>query len=486
MQFFSSNNLLAPQGLACRQRRSFRLWWLWLTLLALLYGCAPGPSPGLQQSYALARDEALVSIYLETDGFCTAGRSLSLDHFNLHSGDETIQLFLDPVTIACNEVQGRQILLGLAKVSAGFYDQISLTVNTRSGAVDASAEQNLALRFSKKVVLAAGDSSCLFVTWHLDQPSNDSGVLLPEMSARGQVQPLSRDLLYVLCSELNTLYVVRTDTRFVTAAIGLDGVAGEIEVDTLRQRLYLVNSSRRSLQAIDLPTQRVVDNIPLPLTLDPFHLTLDVERNVAYVSDPVSRRVLGIELDDGQITANRQIGLRPGRLIYIAQDGGGLVAVSAPLSQNVHLLDSETLMVRRSLATGLRPRYLLSALDQLYVAEEGSRTITVFNLFSGQQLGQIILVASPGEILASPLGDKAYISLSRANSLGVITPGQFTSLRSIPAGEDPAALALSERRGQIYVANTSAHSVTILDRVAETIISTVPVGGRVTDLAVFE
>lgn len=463
-----------------------RLWPLWLGLLLLVFisGCAAGLDSGQQQS-SLAADEALLSIYLETQGTCASDLTLQLSNFVLRSDQGEIPLSLDPVTVERGQAQGRQLLLGLATAPEGYYGELAMAIEVLGKADSDGLGQPVTLRFSKTLLLEGGDSQVLFVTWHLDDCHTGED-FTPKFSARGQGEPLSGDLLYALCSDINTLYLVRTDTRFVTAAIGLDGRAAEMVVDPQRRLLYLLNSSRHSLQVFDLATHRLIDRIPLPLTLEPAHLALDVVGNNAFVSDPKARRVVKIDLDSGQMVAHQQVGLQPGRLIYFEQDGVGLVAVCASRTQQVFLLNADTLMTQRTLNTGLQPVDLLISDGLLYVSEAGSRAVTIFSVADGRQVGQVRMVGTPGEMLASSNDDKVYVSLGQTGHLAVLGSGQFTSLRSIPVGDGAGALALSNRRGQLFVTNPAARTVTVLDRASERPTDVVPLGAVAMDLAVFE
>jgi DNA-binding beta-propeller fold protein YncE len=485
MRSFRVGTQTGPEPVPHDSKRLSRLWGLWFALLICVSGCATGMNSGVQKS-APASDEALLSIYLETQGFCSSDISFTLKDFVLHTDQEQVPLFLEPVVVVRRQVQDQQIFLGLATVPEGYYGQLDMTLVVGSAAGSESAEQTVTIRLPKTVALDNGESQCLFVTWHLTDCVSGEGRFIPKFSARGQGQPLAGDLLYILCDQINTLYLARTDTRFVVAAIGLDGQAGEMGIDAQRQRLYLVNRSQRSLQVFDLATHRLVDHIPLPLTLKPAYLALDVENNAAFVSDVLSRRVVKIDLETGQMMANQQVGLRPGRLVYIEQGGSGLVAVCAPMTQNVFLLNSETLAVQRTLETGLQPNHVLYIDGRLLIAEEGSQTVTTFDVANGQRLGQVRLIGKPGELLANADNGKVYVSNPQTSSLGVLGVGQFSSLRNIPSGVGPAALAMSERRGMIYVANPAAEMVTVLDRTSERVVGTISLGGGALDLAVYE
>jgi len=465
--------------------------WLWLWMLPLgvilligIGGCAADISSGSRQT-GPAADEALLSLYLETKGLCSTDVTLRLENLVLKSEMQEVPLYFNPVTLEWQKVQDRQVLLGLAKVPAGYYDdlEVDVVLATPNGT---SLEKTLSLRFPQTVDLDEGSSQCLFLTWNLDGCVGADRQLEAKLTAHGQEQPLSQDLLFVLCDETRTLYLVRTDTRFVTAAIGLDGVVTELAVHPDRQTLYLLNRSRRSLQALDLTTLKLVDRIPLPLAVEPTSLALDVVQNAAFVSDPRVRMVLRVDLDDGQVTARQQADLPPGELAFLQQASPGLLAVSLPMAQQVMILDAETLAVQKTFNTGLQPRNLLAAGGRLYIAETGSQTVSIYDVSSGQQIGQVRLFGEPADLLADDAIGKVYVSNRQTDSLAVIEFGQVSSARSISVGSTPGALALSGRRGAIFIANPDARAVTTLDLASERVLNVTQVGAAIKDLVVYE
>jgi DNA-binding beta-propeller fold protein YncE len=430
-------------------------------------------------------DEVLVTVYLETRGLCSGEGSLSLSNFTLHNGQNQVPLFLDDTTLDCMQTSGQQILLGMAKVPADNYDGLGLTLTQQPSGKDNPLEQNLVCSFARGVQFNGGDSQCLFVVWSPPSIANDTtgGV---NITANPQQVPLSRDLIYLLCADINTLYLARSDNRFVVAAIGLDGKAGEMAIDSFRQRLYLVNRSRQSLQVFDLNAQRLIDRIPLPLTVEPYRLALDLEKNVAFVTDSEMRRVLQVELDDGQIGGNLQIGLQPGGVVYFSHNGVGMLAVSDMRKQRVYLLDAATLTLQTSIETDRGPNHLVYDSGSLYVAEEGGQSLSVFSVDSGARVGRVRMYGQPGEVMGNSVDGKIYVANLRTHSLDVVSRGQFTRMRSIPLGASLGALAQSVRRGQIFVANPAERTMTALDRASEHILGTIPFASPVTDIAVYE
>lgn len=451
---------------------------IWIVLV-LLSGCAAGTVNVNASQPDRVGDQALLSIYLESRGNCGTDVSAVLDELSLHGDRGDFPLYLEPVSIQVRHVQGKQQLLGLVEVPPGYYDRLDLTYTTSP-----ENEQSLSLRLPKSVSLEEGGSQCLFVTWHLDACADGQDASALKFSARGQESPLAGDLLYVLSDTIRTLYLVSNDTRFVVAAIGLAGEPGEMEVDAEDQRLYLLSRSGKSLQVFDLANHRLLDRLPLPLALKPEALALDRENNFAYVSDALSRRVLKIDLESGQMAASREMDLPPGSMAFVERESGGLLAVSVPHSQNVYLLSSETLAIQKKVDTGFQPEHLISVGGNLLVAETGSQTVTAFDTASGQYLGRVHLVGQPGEMLAD--NDKVYISNAQTSRLAVLATGQLTVLRNVPAGHSPGALALSGRHGLLYVGSTVDGTVTVIDRASEYHVGTIPVAGRVQDLAVFE
>ena len=451
-----------------------------LFFLTLFLGACGSSRTGTLRSPAEAH-QALVTIYMETSGFCQGKISFVVDNLALLAGDEWVPLDTEPVGVDLANLKDRQFLLGLAVVQTGSYARIRfrLTQIKTHGDVGRAARDELEINlpFQATVPLGEGDSTCLFVNCDLGSCLAKDGRFVPRFSARGQIEPLAGDLLYVDCDDIDTIYLVRTDRNLVVASLGLVGRLGELKIDEASRRLYVVSTGARSIYVLDCTNNRFIDRIALPLTLEPRFMALSSDGAFAFVSDAPTNRVMKINLNTGSLERQATVGYRPERVIFFEDRGAGWLAVGSFSSQQVYILSAETLVIARTIPVGLEPDGLLFQSGLLYVSDRRSHTVTAHDLWSGTLAARIAVGAGPGFLLAYSQADKIYVSNYGGNSLSVMTPGQYTAFREIPVGLTPFALALSSRRQVMYVGNRKMKNLTVMDLNTERIKTVIPLGG---------
>jgi PQQ-dependent catabolism-associated beta-propeller protein len=118
------------------------------------------------------------------------------------------------------------------------------------------------------------------------------------------------------------------------------------------------------------------------------------------------------------------------------------------------------------------------------VSAEGSRTVTVIDLESGDVASTFRLPARPRGIHVSPDGSRAYVALSDdepliegdADGIAVIDLRQGRLVRTFPAGSDPEAFAVSPEGQMLYASNEDAGTATVLDMSSGAVVATLVVG----------
>jgi YVTN family beta-propeller protein len=133
----------------------------------------------------------------------------------------------------------------------------------------------------------------------------------------------------------------------------------------------------------------------------------------------------------------------------------------------------------------MNPTSALFFAGHLYVTEQGSQTVSIYEESSGRQRASINVGFQPDYLLR--LSDrKALVSNAGGKSLSVLVPDQSTSFRTIPAGSNPTTLAKSETRQLLYVANRSENKITVIDLASEKIEQEIELGGMPFSLAVLD
>jgi len=455
----------------------------WMVLRGLLVfalflaGCAVNATSA-RKAPRVMPGQSLVSVYFSTTGVSTERISFELDEVSILMGDLWIELPAEKLKIDRQQVQGRQLLLGLGAFPAGDCSRVRFKlkeIRVGGNAGPGLEDQLIELPLSRVVSFAGNDSTCLFIDWHLIPPIPGEVRFTPRFSVRGQELPLGRDLAYVVCDDIDTLYMVRTDVNFVVAALGLPGPLGELAIDENRKRLYVLSTGERAILVFDSTNAQKLDRIPLSIAVNPRHLALAEDGTAAFVTDAATNRILRIDLFSGIVAMQTTVGFRPERVIYF-DDGSHRLAVSSPTAQRVFILNADTLVLLKEIPAGNEVDSMLFWNDQFYVAERGGNSVVAFDHRSGRELSRVTVGFEPSYLIG--VDHKIFVSNYQDNSISIFHAGQNTSVRRIPVDSGPYAMAVSDRRRLLYLANRESSSLTIVDLSSERVKAVVPLGGR--------
>ena len=452
------------EGSVLRLSRHLTIFFFGISLLVL--GCQEGKPRVSSLQTAVSPSPCLLSVYLETSGICGQNTSFVLSSMEILSDGLWLPLDLEKNEFKSSEVKDRQTFLGASALPEGNYKAVRFRIENSSGPSQKTTEKSeIVVPIAREFSLARSDSSCLFVEWMLrDCPSGQQST--PKLHVRLQEQPLSSDLLYVLCGASRTLYLVRADNYFVISSYGLPGRCGEMHVDSSNHRLYILNTQQRLIHVFDTGTSRFIDRISLNQLINPEHFALDTENSIAFVTDSDSSTVLSIDLKTGQVNSQQRSLIRPQRIIGFSDSGLLYLAVASPQTQSISILSATDLQKIREIRVGQKMDGILYHQGFLYAAETNSNQVSVFDAIAGQYQGRISVGLQP-RYLSADAGGRIFVSNSGGNTLSVITPGQFVSARTLRVKEHPFVSAVSSQRQNLYVGYEDKGMVSILDVASE-------------------
>ncbi|MBN2332188.1 MAG: hypothetical protein JXO49_00680 [Deltaproteobacteria bacterium] len=459
-----------------------------LILLILCCGCNGyrPPVPAADEGFTVAPDQMLISLYLAAVGKPAARIAGELAAIEISDGRLWLPLTMEPATIDNTMGQGQQ-LLALADLPPADYTHLRLTFSTITvNGQPWFAEtmpRELELPLAGSLHWSAGSHCCLFLDWHqisLTPPDP----FWHSFAGRWQALPLSTDLVTVICDRLNTVYQISPDRNQVVGTLRLPGELGESAYNDRRQRCYILGIDNRRLYVIDASTSRLVDGLPLPAAVAPRFLVLSPDGRFAYVSDPPANRITKLNLESGFVETQNASILGPSRLLYRSGADRHDLVVAVPDEQAVYLLDPETLGIRRILALNRTPRQLLTVEDRLYVTDDTSSTVGVYQWPAGTLITQIQVGRSPGEMAAN--AGRLYVCNVGDASISLILPRQNSDFRRLPAGATPVDLAISPNWQKLYIANRDQKKLTIRDLHTGTLLATVPLGDKPREITLWE
>lgn len=452
---------------------------IWFLPLLLLLGCVAG-SPDHRPSSLISSDQALLSIYLKGSGGAESVGQMQIEELAVDIDGAWIGLDLKPIEVGFLQQNAKQLLLGVAAAPLGNHRRLRLRVG---GLGDTDELQDYIILLERPLQLAKGESKCLFLDWQMVAEQPGGLKLLPRFSAHAQSKVLVRDLLYVACGEINTVYLVRIDSNEVVSSFSVPGPLADIRLQADQRRLYILSRGRRAIIVYDCLNGRLIDQFNLTASIAPQDMILSIDGTSAFVSDAAAGVVFKLDLLSGQLQAQNRIGFRPGRMVE--QEDMGLLAVSSPSSNQVYVLDSRTLEVERAVAVGSKPVGLLFFSGNLYVAEKGAASVGVFDLQTGRQVARIVVDQKPDSFQKIDQVT-AYLSNTGGHSLSVLSPNQSVVFRRISPLPSPTEMILSAKKRLLYVVSQDENQVTVVEPESEKIVQNIKFGTLVTSVAILE
>ena len=108
---------------------------------------------------------------------------------------------------------------------------------------------------------------------------------IPVLTIKKPFNPLTVNLLYVACPDIDTIFQVCTPKNNLCGSIGVKGRPTYLGIDKLRNRLLALVPDQRAIKIIDLVTNKVTNSLRIPLIVEPSYRSY-----VKMVSMPLYRR----------------------------------------------------------------------------------------------------------------------------------------------------------------------------------------------------
>lgn len=458
-------------------------------LLCGVSACSPTLKEGASgRNLTLTQDQARISVFLESLDGVDSNLSFRLLKVELFGRDEWQVLELPKIRYPRREIKSQQLPVGVTALSVDTYTKIRLTLSEVKSRdrelLPEGIEHHFELPLEAPLVLAPGESRCLFIGWHGSASGLITDDLFSLFSVRPQNRPQITDLVTVLCRDLATVYQVSPDQNRVIAALGVPENCGEIAYDKYRRRFYAIDTGARALLKYDAVTNRRLDTIALPQTVAPKALALSVDGRYAYISDTKANLIIRVDVVNGFIERVTGKRLRPGRLFYFPTLQGDLLAVLAPSEASVYLLDPLSLRTRFILPVNGRPAGVAVVGDYLFISDISSDKIAFYSIKSGRLLNLIRVGRAPLDLVVA--NGRVYAAVSGESYLSLLLPPQLSPVRRLRCLSRPASLAISRSWQKIYVVGSRPPQLESLDLQSGAVLEVVPLAGHPDQIILWE
>ncbi|MEK7773824.1 MAG: beta-propeller fold lactonase family protein, partial [Deltaproteobacteria bacterium] len=394
----------------------------------------------VQERRPYPANSARVLLYLHSTSSNPPDVDFTISEISLETLDgRLIHAAAGPIEVNALTLAAGQILLKEVIVEPGAYRGIRIGLSSASirrteGRASLSVERDLFLK--ENISLSPRESQVVSLAWDPDNSVEKGYRFAPSMSAEAQT-PSSRSLLvFVSNSGSNYISVIDRSLERVIGAITVDENPEGMALNSTQDLLYVVNSSARTISVIDTAQLNVIETIPLMVGLKP--------------TDTVFMPDSPTSID--------------GRLYIINR-----------MSNDVTVVGTSSKRVIKTIPVGTLPSAIAAdaARREVYVANERSNNLTIIRTSDDSVAAQIPVDKRPMGII--PGKDKLYVLNEGSYNISVVSP----SLRKVTATialTDPPERGIRAFDGRLYVANTTADSITFLSSL-DVMTRTIKAGG---------
>lgn len=386
-----------------------------LLLAALLVsGCASLSGPAAERP---SRGAGQLTLYL--NGPQRAGEELS---FTLSSAavkarnGELIELLDKPLVLDAASLVNRQVRLGEWSLPPGSYEALRLAAAdpsvSRNGRKTGLSLPREHVELPMAMTLDRNGSATVFLRWLADESLGADFSFRPVFTASLQTAEVKSLLLYVTNEASDNVTVIDRRTDDVVGTIRTGDGPGGVAAGVLRERprVYVANSGSRSVSVIDPATNTVEAVIPIRFGRQP--------RGIAVARGTGNREWI-FTANAGSNSVSIIDGAAFSELGHVAVGSGPVAVVTDPpvekFATSPFPSADDVALFRR-----YRETYVT-----LYTADRISNEVTVIRL------------------------DAAT--------------GATSEVFSLPVEWSPAALAMDDRRGLLYVANYGSDKVSVIN-----------------------
>lgn len=313
----------------------------------------------------------------------------------------------------------------------------------------------------------------------------------------------STSLIYVLNDMSSTIHVIDPVTNKVVQTIGEMGEPHGVTFSKDGTRAYITSEKLRSLNVVETKTGKLIKKVPLSGKPNLPALSTDGQRVYICISKP------GTAVDIIDTTSLERIKTLPmkGSMhdCYTTPDGKYLVAGSSQ-DNFAAIIDLQTQQIAweihpgRSVLTMAIERGTDGSARRIYMNQRGFRGFAVFDFATHKEVAKVefpekpngfmpeddapthgIALAPDGKILAtSSRGSNAvfFYSVPELKLLGYVPQPEVKAAGRAPAGGDPTWVTFTADGSRVYVANTAAKMVSVIDVKTLKELTRIPVSGE--------
>jgi len=299
-------------------------------------------------------------------------------------------------------------------------------------------------------------------------------------------------LAWVTNFDGDSVTVIDTETNTVIATIPVGNGPKGILLNEDGTRAYVTNHDDDTVSVINTADKSVIATIDLaPSGGDgPWGLTFSpIDATVLYVSNNLSETVSAISTTSNEVFAT--ISLFPGACPRGMGAGGDGVGTLAYCLDEIEVFDTDpsdpnyhTLIPADFALTGDGPSGAAlkhdetGDVDRIYVSLENVDRLQVIDTggMSDVVVANIKVGDKPAGAALTPDLSRVYVANSGANTVSVINTSTNAVIKTITVGSNPTGVAVTPDGARVYVTNRGSNTVSVIDTSTNAVVATISVG----------
>jgi YVTN family beta-propeller protein len=250
--------------------------------------------------------------------------------------------------------------------------------------------------------------------------------------------------------------VIEGSSQKIIDVITVGRAASAITVDPTRDRIYVTDAESDAVSIIDGQSHRILKSITVGD--QPKAVAADPAKNRIYVANLRSNDVSVIDGSTGIVVARVLVGAAP--LALAVNPLNGRVFVPNANDDSVTVIDGSTNSIIDTIDVGDYPRSVAinSITNRVYVANFGSfygkdGTVSVLDGVSGAVVGTIPLSGSPGRLAVDSATNRLYVVEPFSDVMHVVDGLTNTIVKTVRDGSQPLDVAFDARLNRVYTPN---------------------------------
>ncbi|MBI1927874.1 T9SS type A sorting domain-containing protein [Candidatus Poribacteria bacterium] len=287
--------------------------------------------------------------------------------------------------------------------------------------------------------------------------------------------------IYVANSSDRTVSVIDGDTNTVMATVPVQMDPRGVGVNPTTNRIYIANRNSNSVSVIDGGTHTVVTTVGVGE--GPNGIGVNQTTNRIYVANQDNNRVSVIDGETSGVVATvlgvggipSFIGVNPStNRIYVSTVSGNTVSV---IDGGTNEVIKTLTMVTATYQVGVDP-----CTNRVYVAHLNNNTVSVINGATNSVVATVSVGQGPFGVGVNAITNRIYVTrnLGNPDAVSVIDGGTNTVVDTVTlaAGDDPDSVGVNPNTHRVYVSNPGTNTVSVIHDPPSLIPVRVPLEGR--------